>query len=134
MISIKTIYKGDLRCQSEHLASGNSLFTDAPLDNMGKGETFSPTDLVATALGNCMLTIIGIAAQNHNFNIVGTKLEVTKVMESNPRRIGEIIISFYFPDNNYSEKEQKLIKTAAETCPVAKSLHPDLKQTLIFNF
>jgi putative redox protein len=134
MITVKTIYKGELRVHSEHIASGNILFTDAPIDNKGKGETFSPTDLVATALGSCMLTIIGIAAQTHGFNIDGTHLEITKIMESNPRRIGEVIVSFYFPKNNYSLKEQIFIKAAAETCPVAKSLHPDLKQTLFFNF
>jgi len=132
--TIKTKYLGDLRTNAVHIQSGNSLITDAPIDNQGKGEAFSPTDLLATALGSCMLTIIGIAAQTHNFSIDETNVEITKIMESNPRRVGEIIIEFNFPENKYSSKEQQIIKTSAQNCPVAKSLHPDLIQTLIFNF
>ena len=134
METIRTEYLGNLRTEALHVQSGNELLTDAPVDNNGKGEYFSPTDLVATAFGSCMLTVIGIVAQRSSFSIVGTKLKITKVMAAEPRRIGEIIVEFNFPPNNYSSKEKEIIKHTALTCPVAKSLHPDLKQTLIFNF
>ncbi len=127
-------YLGDLRTEAVHLQSGNKIITDAPVDNQGKGEAFSPTDMVATALGSCMMTIMGISANTHHFDLVGTEIKVTKIMQSDPRRIGEIRVELFFPPNNYSEKEKKLIKLAADTCPVAKSLHPDLKQTIIFNY
>lgn len=134
METIRTEYLGNLRTKALHVQSGNELLTDAPVDNNGKGEYFSPTDLVATAFGSCMLTVIGIVAQRSSFSIDGTKLKITKIMAADPRRIGEIIVEFNFPQNNYSFKEKEIIKHTALTCPVAKSLHPDLKQTLIFNF
>ena len=134
METIRTEYLGDLRTKATHVQSGNELLTDAPVDNNGKGEYFSPTDLVATAFGSCMLTVIGIVANRSSFSIDGTQIKVTKVMASDPRRIGEIIVELNFPPNNYSDKEKEIIKHTALTCPVAKSLHPDLKQTLIFNF
>ena len=134
METVRTEYLGKLRTEALHVQSGNELLTDAPVDNNGKGEYFSPTDLVATAFGSCMLTVIGIVAQRSSFSIDGTKLKITKVMAAEPRRIGEIIVEFNFPPNNYSSKEKEIIKHTALTCPVAKSLHPDLKQTLIFNF
>ncbi len=134
METVRTEYLGNLRTEALHVQSGNELLTDAPVDNNGKGEYFSPTDLVATAFGSCMLTVIGIVAQRSSFSIDGTKLKITKVMAAEPRRIGEIIVEFNFPPNNYSSKEKEIIKHTALTCPVAKSLHPDLKQTLIFNF
>ena len=123
-----------MRSTATHVRSGTVITIDAPVDNHGKGESFSPTDLVATALGSCMMTIVGIAAQRDNFNVDGTKLSITKVMANNPRRIAEIIIDLDFPKNNYSEKEKTIIEHAARTCPVALSLHPDVKQTLSFNF
>ena len=116
------------------MRSGNTLITDAPVDNKGKGEAFSPTDLLATSLGSCMLTIMGIAAQTHGFDLDGTEIKITKIMADNPRRVGEVIVKFDFPKNNYSEKEKAIIENAARTCPVAKSLHPDLRQSLIFNY
>ncbi|MEI6822560.1 MAG: OsmC family protein [Bacteroidota bacterium] len=134
METVRTEYLGNLRTEALHVQSGNELLTDAPVDNNGKGEYFSPTDLIATAFGSCMLTVIGIVAQRSSFSIDGTKLKITKVMATEPRRIGEIIVEFNFPPNNYSAKEKEIIKHTALTCPVAKSLHPDLKQTLIFNF
>jgi len=134
METVRTEYLGNLRTEALHVQSGNELLTDAPIDNNGKGEYFSPTDLVATAFGSCMLTVIGIVAQRSSFSIDGTKLKITKVMAAEPRRISEIIVEFNFPPNNYSPKEKEIIKHTALTCPVAKSLHPDLKQTLIFNF
>lgn len=128
------VYLGGLRTSSTHLNSKNVIITDAPLDNNGKGEAFSPTDLVSSALGSCMLTIMGIVAEKENIDLKGTKLGVTKVMASNPRKIAEIIIDFQIPPINIStEQKDKLIK-AAHTCPVALSLHPDIKQTITFNF
>lgn len=127
-------YTGDLRTTSIHLKSGKEIITDAPTDNQGKGEAFSPTDLLATSLGNCMLTIVGIAARNHGFNIDGTKAEITKVMAENPRRVGEIHVELHFPANNYTEKEKAIIERSAKTCPVAYSLHPDIKQEITFSY
>lgn len=129
----EVIYKGDLRTIATHLQSGNSIETDAPIDNNGKGERFSPTDLLATALASCMLTIIGIAARSHNFNIDGTKCSVEKIMVANPRRIGEIKISMQFPEgSSYDDKTKAIIERAALTCPVFESLHPDCKKTIDF--
>lgn len=133
-MTIQTIYTGELRTQATHLASQNTIITDAPLDNNGKGEAFSPTDLLAASLGSCMLTIMGIAANTHGFSIDGTKISIAKIMAANPRRVGEIIIDFSFPANIYSDKERLLIEKAAASCPVALSLHPDLKQTINFNW
>ena len=126
-------YLGGLRTEGIHLQSGNIIHTDAPKDNHGRGEAFSPTDLVATALANCMLSVMGIVAMKENAtSIDGTKAEVTKIMYADPRRIGEIHVKITFPKNNYSEKEKKMYENAAHTCPVAKSLHPDLKQVIAF--
>lgn len=133
-ITIKTQYEGDLRTRAVHLQSGNEIITDAPTDNHGKGEAFSPTDLLAASLGSCMLSIMGIAANTHQFNLVGTRLDITKVMASNPRRVAEIIIDFWFPALVYSPKEKKIIEAAAFSCPVYLSLHPDLKKTIRFNY
>jgi len=132
--TIRTTYLGELRTEAIHVKSGNELITDAPPDNKGKGEAFSPTDLLATSLGSCMLTIMGISAREHGFNIDSTRIKIWKIMESDPRRVGEIKIELTFPKNNYSEKEKKLIEKAAYTCPVNLSLHPDLKKTIIFNY
>lgn len=134
MATIKTIYLGDLRTENEHLQSGNKIITDAPTDNQGKGEAFSPTDLLATALGNCIMTIMGIKARDNGIDIVGTEIEVTKIMASDPRRVDEVIVDFYFPKKNYSEEEKKLVESVAGTSPVPLSLHPDLKQTIKFNW
>jgi uncharacterized OsmC-like protein len=130
----QTLYIGDLRTKAKHVLSGNEIITDAPPDNKGKGEAFSPTDLLATALGSCMITIMGISAREHGFNIDGTTARIWKFMESNPRRVGEVKIELDFPKNNYTEKEKKLIEKAAYTCPVYLSLHPDLKKTITLNF
>jgi putative redox protein len=128
-------YTGNLRTEAEHLASKNSIITDAPIDNHGKGEAFSPTDLMATSLANCMLTVMGIKAQQEGMTpIDGTTAEVTKIMYSEPRRVGEIHISFHFPKLQYNDKEKKIYEHTALTCPVGKSLHPDLKQVIAFNW
>ena len=134
METSRIAYLGELRTKALHINSGNEIVTDAPPDNKGKGEFFSPTDLVATALGCCMLTIMGISARENNFVIDGTEVWITKVMVPNPRRIGEVIVEFDFPKIKYSEKEKKLIELAARTCPVSQSLHPDLKQSILFNY
>lgn len=129
----KVIYKGELRTEATHLRSGTVIETDAPLDNNGKGERFSPSDLVATALASCMLTIMGIAARTHNINITGTECEVEKIMVADPRRIGEVKINMHFPQTeNYTDKEKKILEHAAMTCPVIESLHPDIKKTVSF--
>lgn len=130
MVTSTIDYIGGLRTKAVHINSEKEIITDAPVDNEGRGEYFSPTDIVATALGSCMLTIMGIAAKKYNFTIDGTKADVTKVMGVNPRRITEVIINMKFPEQNYSDKEKTILKVCADTCPVAKSLHPDLKQTV----
>ena len=135
MPTIETIYLGELRTEATHLLSGNKLITDAPPDNQGKGEYFSPTDLVATSLGSCMVTVMGIAAGTHHFNIDGTKLVITKIMtQEAPRRIAEIVIDLTFPAENYPEKVKKIIEYTVKNCPVALSLHPDLKQTVNLHY
>ena len=134
MATSKIHYLGDLRTKATHISSGIEIITDAPVDNQGKGEAFSPTDLAATSLASCMLTIMGIGAKSHGFSIDGAKAEVTKVMGTDPRRIIEIIIDITFPKNNYSDKQKEFFRRTADTCPVAKSLHPDLKQTVKFIF
>ena len=134
MATSKITYSGDLRTISTHLKSGKTILTDAPADNQGKGEAFSPTDLLATSLGNCMLTIIGITARTHGFNIDGTTAEITKIMAQDPRRVGRIEVVLQFPVQTYTDKEKAIIEKAARTCPVALSLHPDIQQNITFNF
>jgi putative redox protein len=133
MLTSTVKYLGELRTEAIHLQSGNLINTDAPKDNNGKGEAFSPTDLLATSLAACMLTVMGIAARKENYTpIDGASAEVTKVMYADPRRVGEIHITLTFPKNNYSEKEKKVYENTAHTCPVAKSLNPELKQVINF--
>lgn len=129
----ETIYLGDLRTEITHVLSGNKITTDAPLDNQGRGEFFSPTDMVASALGSCMLTIMGIAAKTHGFDIDGTTLKIEKIMSQSPRRIAEIIINATFP-HDYEPKVKRILELSAKECPVAGSLHPDVKQTITFTF
>ena len=126
-------YVGELRTEAAHLQSGTVIHTDAPKDNHGKGEMFSPTDLVATALGSCMLSIMGIVAMKEGFTTIdGASAEITKVMYADPRRIGEIHVKITFPKKNFTDKEKRMYEHAAHTCPVAKSLHPDIKQVVEF--
>ncbi|WP_057938447.1 OsmC family protein [Algoriphagus resistens] len=134
MSTIKSSYLGNLRTESEHLQSGVKILTDAPVDNNGKGEAFSPTDLVASALGSCMMTIMGIVANRDSVPLEGLTWSVTKVMQASPRKISEIIVDFHWENPvNDSAMIQKL-KNAAKTCPVALSLDPEIKQTLTFDF
>ncbi|MDD5362570.1 MAG: OsmC family protein [Ignavibacteria bacterium] len=130
MITSTLKYLGDLRMEAIHLQSGTVINTDAPVDNQGKGEAFSPTDLMATSLGLCMITIMGIAARTHGFSIDGTNAEVTKIMGSDPRRVAEIVVNIYFPKNDYSDKQKHILQVCADTCPVSHSLSKDLKQNV----
>lgn len=134
MPTIKSSYQGNLRTKMEHLQSGNEVITDAPLDNNGKGEAFSPTDLVAAALGSCMVTIMGILAERDGIDMCGLTWEITKNMQSDPRKIAEVVVNFYWENPQGSLSFLQKLKNAAKTCPVALSLHPDIKQTVIFNF
>ncbi|MDB5209384.1 MAG: OsmC family protein [Sediminibacterium sp.] len=129
------IYKGDLRSTATHLQSGTIIETDAPTDNQGKGERFSPTDLVATALGTCMVTTMAIKARTMDIQLDGTRLEVTKIMVSDPRRIGKIIAHVFFPPGlNLDEKQKDLLERTARTCPVERTLHPDVELDMEFNW
>lgn len=121
------IYKGELRCECTHLQSGTKIETDAPTDNRGKGERFSPTDTVCVALGTCIITTMGIRAADMQVDLSGTKLEVTKHMLSEPRRIGKIDVKLYFPPIALEEKDKMVLQKIGDNCPVMKSLHPDLE-------
>lgn len=134
MATVKTTYLGNLRTENIHLQSGAKIITDAPLDNRGKGEAFSPTDLLATSLGNCILTIMGIRAMDHGMNIDGTEMEITKIMADKPRRVEEVVIEFFFPKRSYTTEQKDMIEACAGISPVPLSVHPDLKQTVIFNW
>lgn len=127
-------YLGDLRTQAKHLKSGNLLITDAPVDNLGKGEAFSPTDLVSAALCSCMLTIMGQVADREGINLKGLSSEVIKIMSSNPRKIAEIQITFSHAALQATEVQKQKLRNAAMTCPVALSLAESVKQTVTFNF
>lgn len=130
MIS-KVIYEGELRTKATHLQSGKTIYTDAPVDNQGKGDAFSPTDLVATSLASCMLTIMGIVARRDGILLEGTVAEVEKIMVKDPRRIGEIKIKFIFK-HTIEDKDRVKLERAARTCPVSGSLHQDLKENIDF--
>jgi len=134
MVEIKIAYEGQLRCRAVHGPSGTTLSTDAPTDNMGKGELFSPTDLVATALGTCILTIMGITAQRHAIDLSGATASVTKEMASGPpRRIGRLTVEVSVPAP-LSDEHKHLLENAARACPVAKSLHPGVEMVLKFQW
>ena len=124
-------YKGELRTEAVHLKSGKTIITDAPIDNQGKGEAFSPTDLVATALGSCMITIMGIVAEREGIILNGTAAEVEKVMATSPRRIGEVKIKIKFIQKLNRDQKDKL-ERAAKSCPVSGSLSENLKETVEF--
>ena len=133
MIIATSVYLGNLRVENKHQKSGSSYLTDAPTDNNGRGEAFSPTDTVATALANCMLTIMGIYAERENINLKATKAEVTKIMAANPRRISKIIIDLTFPEDYSVDIKQKL-EQIAYSCPVFLSLHPDIEKEISFKY
>ena len=127
----KVTYLGGLRTEAQHLASQEIIITDAPKDNQGKGEAFSPTDLVATALASCMITIMGIKARDLGIDLTGTQAEITKIMGTEPRRISALHIQLTF-NSSFDSKTQTLLERAALTCPVAHSLHPDIRQEVLF--
>lgn len=132
MVEITTTYNGQLRTTATHGPSGSTLITDAPKDNMGKGEAFSPTDLVATALATCILTTMGIVAQRHKLDMTGATAKVTKEMVSSPlRRIGRLAVAVHMP-TKLSEEDQQRLENAAHTCPVHKSLHADVEAPIAF--
>jgi uncharacterized OsmC-like protein len=134
MPTIKSTYLGNLRTKMIHVNSASEVLTDAPLDNNGKGERFSPTDLVAGALASCMVTIMGIVAEGEGETIEGLSWKVTKVMNPQPRKISEIIVEFNWDNPFENEKLIQKLKNSAKTCPVALSLNPEIKQTLHFDF
>ena len=129
----KVIYLGDLRTENLHIKSGNSYVTDAPVDNNGKGEAFSPTDTVATALASCMLTVMGIKARDMALDMAGTTAEVKKTMTSNPRRISKIEVILNLPFIA-DDKTKAILERTAYTCPVHYSLHPDIEKDISFNW
>ena len=131
---IESSYLGKLSVSSTHLASNTEIITDAPVDNNGKGESFSPTDLVATALGTCMITVMGIYAEKNGILMPNVYSRTNKVMSSSPRKISKLKIEIIFEGNQLSELQKQSLKNVALNCPVAKSLHPDLKQEIEFNF
>lgn len=129
------IYAGELRTVATHLQSGTEIETDAPVDNQGKGERFSPTDLVATALGACMATTMGIKARDMQVDLKGMKMSILKIMKPDPRRIAGINIIFQFPDAlQVDEKQKAILERTAHTCPVMYSIHPDLEVKVEFNW
>lgn len=129
------IYKGNLRTLATHLQSQTSIETDAPTDNQGMGARFSPTDLLATSLGCCMITIMAIKARDMQIDLEGTEIEITKIMKSEPRRVGTIVVSFQFPTTlGLDTKQQTILENAARHCPVAKSIHPEIIQDVSFNW
>jgi len=134
MITSKVTYLGDLRTGAVHIRSGQSIITDAPPDNNGKGEAFSPTDLVAAATASCMLTIMGILSRKNGLQIEGTEVDIIKVMADNPRRIAELNATVRVPAGTLNEKEKQLLENGARTCPVIMSLSPEIKKQIEFEY
>ena len=133
MSTSKVVYKGELRTESTHLQSGSVIVTDAPKDNHGKGEAFSPTDMVANSLATCMLSIMGIKANAMNVDIAGSTADVTKIMQTEPRMISEIVVVLDMQGVD-DEKSRIILERSAMTCPVFLSLHPDIKKTVSFKW
>ncbi|HUS01083.1 MAG TPA: OsmC family protein [Chitinophagaceae bacterium] len=128
------MYEGDLRCNATHLQSGSVIETDAPTDNRGKGEKFSPTDTLCVSLATCLITTIALKARDMNIELKETKIDITKHMLKDPRRVGQIDVTVQFPELNLNEEERSIIETTGNNCPVAKSLHPDLKMNIQYNW
>lgn len=127
-------YLGNLRTEATHLQSGNTMITDAPTDNHGKGEAFSPTDTLATSLATCIITTIAIKVAKRNWDVEGMEAEVTKIMANDPRRVAEVIVKVKMPANNYTEEQKETITDIALNCPVAKSLSAELIQTIVMEW
>ena len=134
MSTVKSSYQGNLRTEAVHLKSGNTIITDAPTDNHGRGEAFSPTDLTCASLGSCMMTIIGIRAQKHSISLEGLTADITKHMSSQPRKIAKIEVALRLESTDATEEQLEMLKEAARTCPVALSLNPDIEQVVSFTF
>jgi len=132
MATISSIYQGQLRVQATHNSSGLQIITDAPIDNHGRGEAFSPTDLLCAALGSCMMTIMGIFAEREDIDLVGTKMDITKTMSAAPRKIAQIDVTMHINNKTLTDDQKLKLERAAHTCPVALSLHPDVVQNIIF--
>ena len=132
MTKIKAKYLGDLRVECVHQPSGATIITDAPVDNRGKGEAFSPTDLCATSLAACVMTIMGIYARDHGLDLTGTEIEITKRMTAEPRRVGEIDVVFHVPARQFSGKERTILERMSRSCPVHLTLSEDVKQNFTF--
>ena len=129
------VYEGNLRTVATHLRSGTQIETDAPVDNQGKGERFSPSDLVATALGSCMMTIMGMKARDLDLDLTNVKIDVEKIMKADPRRIGGINLTFHFPQGfSADEKQRVILERAAHTCPVVYSINPEIIVNVQFNW
>ena len=130
------VYEGGLRTNCIHLKSSSNIQTDAPTDNYGKGEKFSPTDIMATSLASCMLTVMGIKAQNMDVDMNGVEITVEKIMKAEPRRVGGINLDFKIPDalKSVDDKTKQILKNTAETCPVAQSIHPDIEVNINWNW
>lgn len=134
MANFETVYLGALRTENTHLASGTKIITDAPVDNHGKGEAFSPTDLTCISLATCIITTVGIWAQKEGIDFVGTRLEVTKTMQASPRKIAKIGIMIHVANKNLTEEQKQRFEHIAHHCPVALSLHPEVEKELVFHF
>ena len=134
-MTLSVIYEGQLRCTATHTQSGTVVETDAPTDNKGKGERFSPTDTVCLALATCIITTMGIKAQDMNIDLTGTTAEVQKHMIADPRRIGKIEVAIRFPSTlNLDEKDRAVLQRTGDLCPVARSLNPDLQQVISYQW
>lgn len=133
MGTIKNKYLGKLRTEGTHVPSQNTIITDAPVDNMGKGEAFSPTDLLSFSLSACMMTIMGQVAEREGIHMEGLTTDITKVMSANPRRVAEIHVNFTWPSLDLTDKQKNMLIRAAKSCPVALSLNPEIKQVVTFN-
>jgi len=131
---ISGVYLGGLRTEAQHLKSGKTVITDAPTDNNGKGEAFSPTDLACSSLASCMMTLMGILAQRENISLDGMRWDIEKIMASNPRKVAEIHITFTHPALIATDLQKEKLHRAALTCPVALTLHESVKQVVVFNF
>lgn len=134
MITVKSQYEENLRTRAQHVKSSNTIQTDAPVDNNGKGETFSPTDLVAAALASCMMTVMAIAGEKKSIDMSGMRTETTKVMSAEPRKIAALKINFYWDDCSASVEQIDELKNIGLNCPVALSLSSDLRQEIHFHF
>ncbi len=126
-MTASVIYRGGLRCEAVHLQSGSSIETDAPTDNRGKGERFSPTDLLCVSLATCIVTTMGIKAGDIGIDLTGTKIDVTKYMLTDPRRVGKVEVILHIPALDLEEKDRLVLQRTGDNCPVTRSLHPDME-------